>query len=103
MLVTDSGLNPWVSVDASGIPVATITPIFTSVDGAPTTIRAAPAALTATATATTSQDDSTPTDTPKSGSGAYYPCHNLHGDLRPFCTPTNGSVVYVGTTYYGTR
>ncbi|TVY80919.1 hypothetical protein LSUE1_G005962 [Lachnellula suecica] len=102
--VSADALNPWVSVDASGSPVATITPFPTSVNGVATTIGAAPASLTAT---TTSQTDDKPTQTsgaaPKStGGGSFQVCNNMKGPFAPFCKPENGSSVYVGETYYVT-
>ncbi|KAF4636852.1 hypothetical protein G7Y89_g1226 [Cudoniella acicularis] len=103
--VTEDGLDPWVSVDASGSPVATITPVLTTVSGVATTISAAPASLTAT---TTSQSDNAPSTTSGStgptstGGGSFQVCHNMDGDFAPFCKPDNGSSVYVGETYYVT-
>jgi hypothetical protein len=98
-------LDPWVSVDANGSAVATITPVLTTVDGVATTISAAPASLTATTTSTSG--DSQPSTTSggvvptSTGGGSFQVCHNLGGDLAPFCKPDNGSSVYVGQTYYG--
>jgi ubiquitin len=98
--VTESPLDPWVSVDASGDPVATITPVLSTINGVATTINAAPTTLTATTI--TSQSDSQPTETSVStGGGSYQVCHNLDGDFAPLCNPDNGTVVYVGETYYG--
>ena len=91
--VTESVLDPWVSVDASGSPIATITPVLTTIDGATSTINAAPASLTAT-----TASRSAPTST---GGGSYLLCHNTDGDFSPFCKPDNGSSVYIGETYYG--
>lgn len=99
----DSDLSPWVSVDASGTPVATITPVLTSINGVATTISAAPAELTAT---TTSHTDQKPTVTSGSseatstGGGSFQVCENMDGKYAPFCKPENGSSVYVGETYY---
>jgi hypothetical protein len=99
-LVTESPLDPWVSVDASGNPVATITPFVSKVNGVATTISAAPASLTATTT--TSQSDSKPTETSvPSGGGSFQVCHNLDGHFAPMCKPDNGTAIYVGQTYYG--
>lgn len=99
-LVTESPLDPWVSVDASGNPVATITPFVSTVNGVATTISAAPASLTATTT--TSQSDSKPTETSvPSGGGSFQVCHNLDGHFAPMCKPDNGTAIYVGQTYYG--
>jgi hypothetical protein len=96
--VTESPLDPWVSVDASGNPVATITPFLSTINGVATTISAAPESLTATTT--TSQSDSQPTETSVPG-GSYQVCNNLDGDFAPLCKPDNGTQVYVGQTYYG--
>ena len=99
--VSESPLDAWVSVDANGNPVATITPFLSTVNGVAKTISAAPTMLTATTTS--SQGDSKPTEA--SGSpegGAYEVCHNLDGDFAPLCQPSNGTALYVGQTYYGT-
>jgi len=104
-IVSADGLDPWVSVDASGSPVATITPVLTTVNGIATTISAAPASLTAT---TTSQSDKKPsptsgaTEPTSTGGGSFQVCHNVDGDFAPFCKPNNGSSMYVGDTYYVT-
>lgn len=104
--VTESALDPWVSVDASGTPIATITPVLTSVNGVASTINAAPPSLTATTTSALGNSKTTPTsgtDVPTStGGGSYLVCHNIDGDFAPFCKPDNGSEVYVGQTYYVT-
>jgi len=99
-IVTESPLDPWVSVDASGVPVATITPVLTTVDGVATTISAVPASLTATST--TANSDKKPTDAPPpTGGGSYQVCHNHDAKFAPFCRPNNGTDVYVGEKYYG--
>jgi hypothetical protein len=99
--VSESPLDPWVSIDANGNPVATITPFLSTVNGIVTTIGAAPAMLTATTTS--SQDDPKPTEASGStGGGAYQVCHNLDGNFAPLCQPSNGTALYVGQTYYGT-
>ncbi|KAH8679845.1 hypothetical protein BGZ60DRAFT_467851 [Tricladium varicosporioides] len=102
--VTESALDPWVSVDASGVPIATITPVLTTISGVATTISAAPASLTAT---TTSQTDKKSTasagaEPTATGGGSFLACHNTDGAFAPFCKPDNGSDVYVGETYYVT-
>lgn len=102
--VTESALAPWVSVDASGTPIATITPVLATISGIPTTISAAPVSLTAATT--TQQGDSKPTTTSgeaptSTGGGAFIECNNPDGEFAPFCEPGNGSSVYVGETYYG--
>ena len=100
--VTESPLDPWVSVDASGSPVATITPILTTINGDATTISANPGATTSS-----TLGDSKPTttssgaETTSTGGGSFPVCHNMDGDFAPFCLPSNGSSVYVGETYYG--
>ncbi|KAH8813299.1 hypothetical protein F5884DRAFT_332970 [Xylogone sp. PMI_703] len=124
--VTESALDPWVSVDASGHPVATFTPVVTTIDGVATTINPVPATLTAAPTtasssddepaptsdsdpaaATTTSSDDEPAPTSDSGpaptatgGGSYQVCHNTDGDFKPFCKPDNGSSVYVGESYY---
>ncbi|KAE9368456.1 hypothetical protein N431DRAFT_347489 [Stipitochalara longipes BDJ] len=99
--VTEGPLDPWVSVDASGNAVATITPFISTVNGVATTVNAAPATLIATTT--TSQSGSKPTETSVStGGGSYQVCHNLDGDFAPLCKPDNGTAIYVGQTYYVT-
>ncbi|RDL42490.1 Uncharacterized protein BP5553_02469 [Venustampulla echinocandica] len=102
--VTESALDAWVSVDASGSPVATITPVLTTISGVATTISAAPASLTATTTSSHSDDKPTPTpgapEPTSTGGGAFQVCHNTDGPFAPFCKPDNGTSVYVGDTYY---
>lgn len=48
--------DPWVTVDASGVPV-TVTPVLTTISGTPTIISGAPAELTATVLTLTSLGD----------------------------------------------
>ncbi|KAF7911028.1 uncharacterized protein EAF01_002536 [Botrytis porri] len=103
--ITDEGLNPLVTVDASGHG-STVTPILTTINGKVTTSDAAPAQLTATsassiseATSTSTSSEAVPTST---GGGAFEICHNLKGKFAPFCKPDNGSSVYVDETYYVT-
>ena len=100
--VTETTLRPWVSVDASGTPVATITPVLTTVNGVATTISAAPASLTATTTSKGDADATTSGAVPTStGGGSFEVCYNMEDAYAPFCKPGNGSDVYVGETYYG--
>jgi hypothetical protein len=99
-LVTESPLDPRISVDASGIPVATITPFVSTINGVATTISAAPASLTATTTTSHSDSKLTETTVP-SGGGSFQVCHNLDGHFAPMCKPDNGTAIYVGQTYYG--
>ncbi|TAQ86609.1 hypothetical protein B7494_g5069 [Chlorociboria aeruginascens] len=102
---TESGLDPWVTVDTSGKP-STVTPVLTTISGQATTISPAPASLTTTSSTTPS--DSKPSTTSgaavptSTGGGAFQVCHNTDGDFAPFCKPDNGSSVYVGETYYVT-
>ncbi|TGO30562.1 hypothetical protein BPAE_0004g00170 [Botrytis paeoniae] len=103
--ITDEGLNPWVTVDASGHG-STVTSILTTINGKVTTSDAAPAKLTAisdssTSEASTSSTSSEAVPTP-TGGGAFEICHNLKGKFAPFCKPDNGSSVYVDETYYVT-
>ncbi|KAG9230169.1 hypothetical protein BJ875DRAFT_472945 [Amylocarpus encephaloides] len=97
----ENELNPWVSVDASGTPVATITPVLTTVNGVASTISPAPTSIS------TSQTDKKPTPTSHSvptatGGGSFEVCNNQNGQFAPFCKPDNSSSVYVGETYYVT-
>ena len=98
-LVSEGPLDPWVSVDASGSPVATITPFISTINGVETTVSAADTTSSATPT---SQSNSKPTELSVSnGGGSYQVCHNLDGDFAPLCQPDNGTALYVGQTYYG--
>lgn len=103
--------DPWVSVDTSGEPV-TVTPVVTVVDGATTTISAAPNDLTATVVTRTDNAEKTtstgtappePTATNKDGTGSFLVCNNADGVNAPFCQPSQNSSLYPGTTYYGMR
>lgn len=103
--------DPWVSVDTSGEPV-TVTPVVTVVDGATTTISAAPNDLTATVVTKTDHAEKTtstgtappePTATNKDGTGSFLVCNNADGVNAPFCQPSQNSSLYPGTTYYGMR
>jgi hypothetical protein len=88
-----------VSVDASEVPQATVTPILTTVDGVATTLNVASTNPTATTTLKTNGEL---TDVPlPDGGGSYLVCHATEGESAPFCKPENGSSVYVGETYYG--
>ncbi|KAG6368704.1 hypothetical protein INS49_002917 [Diaporthe citri] len=102
--------DPWVSVDTSGVPV-TVTPVVTVVDGATTTISAAPNDLTATVVTRTDHAEITtstgtappePTATNKDGTGSFLVCNNSDGINAPFCQPSHNSSLYPGTTYYVT-
>lgn len=101
--------DPWVSVDTSGVPV-TVTPVVTVVDGATTTMSAAPNDLTATVVTRTDYAEVTtstgtappePTATNKDGTGSFLVCNNADGENAPFCQPSHNSSLYPGTTYYG--
>lgn len=92
-------LNPWISVDASGTPVATYTPSLTTINNVETTLNAVPYSLTATAT-TTSWSDEKPTETSRPG-GSFQTCNKTFGENAPFCAPTEGEDVYVDGKYYG--
>lgn len=102
--------DPWVSVDTSGVPV-TVTPVVTVVDGATTTISAAPNDLTETVVTRTDNAEITtstgtappePTATNKDGTGSFLVCNNADGEYAPFCQPSFNSSLYPGTTYYVT-
>jgi hypothetical protein len=98
--VTESPLDPRVSVNAIGKPIATITPFISTANGIATTVSAAPAALTAPTTS--SKSDSKPTETSvNTGGGSYQVCHNTDADFAPLCKPSNSTTLYVGQTYYG--
>ncbi|KAG0652032.1 hypothetical protein D0Z07_0908 [Hyphodiscus hymeniophilus] len=100
--MAESPLDSWVSVDASGNPVATVNPTLTTIDGVATIINANPGATTSIT------GDSKPTSTlsgavaTSTGGGSFPLCHNKDGDFAPFCLPNNASSVYVGETYYVT-
>ncbi|KAI0595579.1 hypothetical protein F4775DRAFT_568883 [Biscogniauxia sp. FL1348] len=104
---TTSALDAWVTVDDEGQP-STVTPQVTTVDGTATTISPAPNDVTATVftqtsmgrvTTTTGTTPAIPTAT--SGAAGDFPvCHNLDGEFAPWCSPTNGTKLYPGTTYY---
>lgn len=104
--VTEPALNPWVSVDSSGQPIATFTPVVTTVNGVPITINPLPPTLTVVPKSNSISDDrptkttdaSQPTET---DGGSFQVCHNKDGRFAPFCKPDNGSSIYVGDTYYG--
>jgi hypothetical protein len=104
--ITESALNPWVTVDANGRG-STVTPVLTTINGMATTLNPSPAAPTASAT-TTATDDSAATTTSgdtsvtQTATGSFEVCHNLAGAFVPFCTPDNGSSVWVDSTYYVT-
>jgi hypothetical protein len=94
-----------VTVNANGSG-STVTPVLTTINGVATTLNASPAAQTVTAT-TTAADGSAPTTTvggtsaTQTAGGSFEVCHNPSGDFAPFCTPDNGSSVWVDYTYYG--
>jgi len=98
--VVSNAFNPWISVDPSGIPVATYTPSITTVNGVETTLNPIPYSLTATGTATQTASNSAETTAATRG-GSFQECHNRDGKYAPFCSPTNGSDVNVDGKYYG--
>ncbi|KAH9207300.1 hypothetical protein DL95DRAFT_346626 [Leptodontidium sp. 2 PMI_412] len=99
--VVSNAFNPWVSVDPSGVPIATYTPSLTTINGVETTLNAIPFSLTATGTATQTVSKSAET-TPATSGGSFQECHNRDGKYAPFCSPTNGSDVNVDGKYYVT-
>ncbi|CAL3973652.1 unnamed protein product [Diplocarpon coronariae] len=100
-MVVTIAVGPWVSIDASGLPVATYTPTITTLNGIETTINPVPFSLTATATVT--QNDAKATQTfAATGGGSFQECHNRDGSYAPFCKPDNGSDVDVDGKYYVT-
>ncbi|KAI1499042.1 hypothetical protein F5X99DRAFT_298465 [Biscogniauxia marginata] len=106
---TTTGLEPWVTVNEEGQP-STVTPKLSTADGTPTTISPAPNDVTATVftqtsfgKVTTSTGTAAAIPTPTGGAaGEFAICHNLDGDFAPWCSPTSGTKVYPGTTYYFT-
>ncbi|KAG4422392.1 hypothetical protein IFR04_004416 [Cadophora malorum] len=99
--LVSNAFNPWISVDPSGIPVATYTPSITTVNGVETTLNPIPYSLTATGTATQTASNSAETTAATRG-GSFQECHNRDGKYAPFCSPTNGSDVNVDGKYYVT-
>lgn len=103
-LIPRDAMDAWVSVGTDGTPI-TIQPSVTIIDGHESTISPAPEV-----TFTTTEDGKTvtstgrqppaPTATATSGAGSFVVCDNRIGEHRPFCTPENGSKLYVGNTYY---
>ncbi|KAI0160747.1 hypothetical protein GGR57DRAFT_456219 [Xylariaceae sp. FL1272] len=106
---TDTALEPWITVGTDGSAV-TVTPVQTTIDGTPTVLSAAPHDLTATVytetynlgISTTTGSPPQPTATNTDGAGAFAACHNLEGDMAPWCEPTAQDPLYVGSTYYFT-
>lgn len=105
----DAAADAWISVDSTGLP-STVTPVRTVADGVPTTLSAAPVALTATVRTRTAYGELTtstgttpagPTADNKKGQGAFLACQNAEGAFAPFCEPAGNSSLYPGTTYYG--
>jgi hypothetical protein len=110
----DKRANPtdiWVSVDGDGKP-STVTPVATTVSGTPTVLSGAPNEITGTVFTVTSMGavrtstGITPlvTATAANGAGAFARCFNKDGSngvVVPFCTPGNGSTLFVDRTYYG--
>lgn len=100
--VVTNVLNPWISLDSSGTPVATYTPSITTINGVETTINAIPFSLTATGTATQADSKSAETSA-ATGGGSFAECHSRDTQFAPFCKPDNGSDVNVYGKYYGLR
>ncbi|KAK0117983.1 hypothetical protein ONS95_012294 [Cadophora gregata] len=96
-----NAFNPWISVNPSGVPVATYTPSVATISGVETTLNPIPYSLTATGTATDSVSRSAET-TAAPGGGSFQECHNRDGIYAPFCSPANGSDVNVDGKYYVT-
>ncbi|KAI1334504.1 hypothetical protein F5Y15DRAFT_287443 [Xylariaceae sp. FL0016] len=103
---TDTALEPWVTVNDDGKP-STVTPVLTTVDGTTTILSGAPHDVTASVYTQTNygkvstSTGSAPIATATSGAaGSFAICDNLEGDYAPWCSPTNGSVLYPGTSYY---
>ena len=105
--LSPSATEPWVKVDENGKP-KTVTPVFTTIDGTPTVVSAAPHAITATVfTKTAHGEIRTSTGAPppkatnkKNGSGAFGVCKNLDGEFKPFCEPADKKTLNPGGVYY---
>jgi len=105
--LSPSATEPWVKVDENGKP-KTVTPVFTTIDGTPTVVSAAPHAITATVfTKTAHGEIRTSTGVPppkatnkKNGSGAFGVCKNLDGEFKPFCEPADKKTLNPGGVYY---
>ena len=85
---TTLSFTPWVSVDASGVAVTTVTPFFTTSSGHEVLTDQFPTTLTKDASATLA-----PT-----AQGAFEVCASQN---TTFCQPEYMTTVYVGDTYYG--
>ncbi|KAI4600951.1 hypothetical protein KJ359_013114 [Pestalotiopsis sp. 9143b] len=104
---TTDGLTPWVTVDDDGT-AHTVTPYVTTVDGATSTVSAAPNDITGTVFTQTSYGKITTstgsapiaTATAKDGAGSFAVCSNKDGTDAPWCSPNDGASLYPGTTYY---
>lgn len=101
--------DPWVTVDEAGRP-RTVTPVLTTVGGAPTLLGAAPHHVTETVFTkrpygfkTTSTGAAQPVATNDRGAGAFAACRNTRGPFRPFCLPRHRDTYYPGKTHYSTR
>ncbi|KAI0178979.1 hypothetical protein GGR52DRAFT_534316 [Hypoxylon sp. FL1284] len=106
---TNTALEPWVTVDDEGKP-STVTPVLSTISGTPTVVSGAPHDLTATVftqtnygkVSTSTGTAPTPTPTAAGGAGSFQVCHNKNGENAPWCIPTEGTPLYIGTTYYFT-
>ncbi len=101
--------GPWITVDANG-GAATVTPIVTTINSAPTTFSNPPSYLTQTSVYILSDGGHTTTSTGlapvasatgTSQAGAFFACSNYQGVDSPFCLPRRGSQLFPGVTYYG--
>ncbi|KAI1341953.1 hypothetical protein F5Y15DRAFT_328636 [Xylariaceae sp. FL0016] len=110
LILEDS--RPYVTIAPDGA-ASTITPDpTTAIDGTVSTISPVPATLTQTSvyvmidshgyTSTSTGTAPVAMATSTSGAGAFLQCGNARGVGAPFCSPSNGSQVQVGETYYVT-
>ena len=93
-VLTDAGgLDPWITVNPSGV-ASTVTPVATTINGAATTLNAAPT--------TDSSPSATGTDaqSTQAAGSSFNVCHNTNGPFAPFCVPSNGTHLDPGSTYY---
>lgn len=87
--IDNSGVEPWITVNADGV-ASTVTPVATTINGVATTIDAPPSATTTGAGAQQTQ----------AGGSSFDVCNNKDGANAPFCVPTNGTHLEPGSTYY---
>lgn len=98
-LATETLLDSRSSINGSGSPVATIIP--TTGNGAATPLSPDPGVSTFTTGDTMPAPAPISSDAVATPTGSFPVCHNVEGEFAPFCLPANGSIVYVGETYYG--